>query len=175
MTRQNIMLASASILALAASAAVATGQESGKAIPQPTVEGLELAPESARVDLTLPKFTNSTKITNPLFPISKQESAVLAGKVDGKAFRTEVTLLPYTQIIQWDGVQIEAAVSQYVAFLDGRIEEVAIDLYAQADDGSVWYLGEDVSDFKDGAIISKEGTWHAGQRLSDRELARRRL
>jgi len=53
-------------------------------------------------------------------------------------------------------------VSQYVAYLDGRIAEAAIDLYAQADDGSVWYLGEDVSDFKDGVIHSTEGTWHAG-------------
>ena len=148
MTSQNIKHAAASILVLAIFAGAAAGQNAGKAIPQPVVEGLKLAPDSARVDLNLPKFSNPTKITNPLFPITKQESVLLAGKVNGKAFRTEVTLLPYTRIIQWEGVEIEAAVSQYVAFLDGRIEEVAIDLYAQADDGSVWYLGEDVSDFK---------------------------
>ena len=162
MTSQNIKHAAASILVLAIFAGAAAGQNAGKAIPQPVVEGLKLAPDSARVDLNLPKFSNPTKITNPLFPITKQESVLLAGKVNGKAFRTEVTLLPYTRIIQWEGVEIEAAVSQYVAFLDGRIEEVAIDLYAQADDGSVWYLGEDVSDFKDGVIITKDGTWHAG-------------
>ena len=34
-----------------------------------------------------------------------------------------------------------------MAYIDGRIEEVALDLYAQADDGSVWYLGEDVFDY----------------------------
>jgi hypothetical protein len=28
--------------------------------------------------------------------------------------------------------------SQYLAYLDGRITEVALDRYAQADDGSVW-------------------------------------
>jgi hypothetical protein len=54
-------------------------------------------------------------------------------------------------------------VSQYLAFLDGRITEIAFDLYAQADDGSVWYFGEDVADFADGAIVTKEGTWLAGK------------
>jgi hypothetical protein len=50
-----------------------------------------------------------------------------------------------------------------VATLDGRIEEVAIDRYAQADDGSVWYFGEDVSDYKDGVVADTEGTWLAGK------------
>ena len=53
-------------------------------------------------------------------------------------------------------------VSQYAAFLDGRIHEIAYDLYAQADDGSVWYFGEDVFNFADGAIVDTHGTWHAG-------------
>ena len=54
-------------------------------------------------------------------------------------------------------------VSQYTAFLDGRITETAIDLYAQADDGSVWYLGEDVFDYDPaGRVPTTEGTWHAG-------------
>jgi hypothetical protein len=50
-----------------------------------------------------------------------------------------------------------------MAYLDGRIQEVAYDLYAQADDGSVWYFGEDVADFEDGAIVTKEGTWLVGK------------
>ena len=50
-------------------------------------------------------------------------------------------------------------VSQYMAFLDGRLTETAIDLYAQADDGSVWYLGEDVYDYDPaGRIVTSEGT-----------------
>ena len=36
-------------------------------------------------------------------------------------------------------------------------------MYAQADDGSVWYFGEDVFDFRDGAIVVTEGTWLAGR------------
>jgi len=42
--------------------------------------------------------------------------------------------------------------------VDGRIQEVAIDRYAQADDGSVWYFGEDYSAFEEGKVTDTEGT-----------------
>ena len=133
-------------------------------IPQPSVPaGVDVAPLSERVDLTMPTFSRPTDITNPLFPVSRQASVLMLGHVEGKPFRTEVTLLPETRIVRWQGREVETAVSQYVAFLDGRIEEVAYDLYAQADDGSVWYFGEDVFDFRDGAIVVTEGTWLAGR------------
>jgi hypothetical protein len=132
-------------------------------IPQPVVPArIPVAPESERVDLEMPTFSDPTNITNPLFPVSSQDSVLMLGHVDGKPFRTEVTLLPETQIIEWEGQRVETLVSQYNAFLDGRIQEVAYDYYAQADDGSVWYFGEDVFDFIDGAIVVTEGTWRAG-------------
>lgn len=166
MRRQSLFKLAASVTTLglcSANAAALFAADAQTPIPQPVVEGLKLAPANKRLDLMLPKFSNPTKITNPLFPASSQDSVVMVGKVDGKPFRTEVTLLPYTQITSWQGVQIEAKVSQYTAYLDGRLQEVAYDLYAQADDGSVWYLGEDVVDLKDGAIHTKEGTWQAGR------------
>jgi hypothetical protein len=141
-------------------------------IPQPTAEHLEaaylgrlpVAVESERVDVAAPTFSDPTTITNPLFPISDLDSAVLSGRVDGKAFHTETTLLPETRIIEWTpGQQVETLVSQYVAYLDGRIEEVALDYYAQADDGSVWYFGEDVFNYADGFIADTGGTWLAGK------------
>lgn len=133
------------------------------AIAQPPApDDLELAPESDRVDLAMPTFSNPTDITNPLFPVSAQESVLLLGTVEDQAFRTEVTLLPTPRIIEWEGQQVATLVSQYVAFLDGRLHEVAYDFYAQADDGSVWYFGEDVFNFADGAIVDTHGTWIAG-------------
>ena len=80
----------------------------------------------------------------------------MLGHIDGLQFRTEVTLLPVTQFVDWNGQQIETAVSQYVAYLDGRIVEVALDFYAQADDGSLWYLGEDVADYESGKIFARK-------------------
>jgi hypothetical protein len=152
-------------LAIAACTTDAPPASSGPATtisqPEPP-EDLPVAPASDRVDLAMPTFSNPTEITNPLFPVSSQHSVLLLGTVEDAAFRTEVTPLPATRIVEWEGQRVETLVSQYVAFLDGQIEEVAYDLYAQADDGSVWYFGEDVFNFADGAIADTHGTWMAG-------------
>ncbi len=141
-----------------------SGSDSGSGnIPQPVVNDPRVAPESERVDVETPTFSNPTEVTNPLFPISKQESVLLLGQVDGEPFRTEVTLLPETRIIEWQGQQVEVLVSQYVAYTSGRLHEVAYDFYAQDDNGAVWYFGEDVFNFKDGAITDTHGTWIAGK------------
>jgi hypothetical protein len=131
-------------------------------IPQPSVTGIEVADPALRVDVAMPTFSNPTQITNPLFPVEAGSSSLFVGTVDGGAFRTEVTLLPTTRIVEWAGQRVETVVSQYNAFVDGRIREIAYDLYAQADDGSVWYFGEDVFNFADGVIVDTHGTWHAG-------------
>ena len=52
--------------------------------------------------------------------------------------------------------------SQFVAYQDGRIHEVATDWYAQGDDGAVYYLGEDVFNYEDGVVADTDGTWIAG-------------
>ncbi len=177
MPRKSIL--AGTLLVIGAAAGVATYYAGGDSessgsmtIPQATppqlaaagLDKLPLAPESTRVDLVEPTFSDPTDVTNPLFPISELHSAILNGNVDGKSFRVETTLLPETRIIQWPpGRQVETLVSQYVAYLDGRIEEVALDFYAQADDGSVWYFGEDVFNYEDGAIADLEGTWLAGK------------
>ena len=153
-----------SVSASGESASAQASDEPSRTISQPAVPSrIPVAPESERVDLTMPTFSDPTNVTNPLFPVSLQESVLMLGHVDGKPFRTEVTLLPETRIIEWEGQRVETLVSQYNAYLGGRIEEVAYDYYAQADDGSVWYFGEDVFDFRDGAIVVTEGTWLAGR------------
>ncbi len=133
-------------------------EESG----QTTVECLPVSPDAQRVDLATPAFGNPTSITNPLHPTSQVQQTIYGGHVDGKPFRTEVSLLPGTKPIVWQGKTVDTAVIQYVAYLDGRIHEVAIDWYAQADDGSVWYFGEDVFNYEDGKVADTKGTWVAG-------------
>ena len=124
---------------------------------------LPVAPDGERVDLGTPSFTNPTHVTNSLHPTRDLHSALMLGKSDGMPFRVEVTLLPNAKTIVWSGQAVETLESQYVAFLDGRILEVALDWYAQADDGSVWYLGEDVFNYEDGVEADTPGTWLAGR------------
>jgi hypothetical protein len=124
---------------------------------------LRLAPEHRRVDLAAPVFSRPTEITNPLFPISEVTQSLQLGTVDDRPFRAEVTLLPGTRTITWDGRQVPTRIHQYVAYTGGRILEVALDWYAQADDGSVWYFGEDVVNYEDGVVADTHGTWLAGR------------
>ena len=134
-------------------------EESGKK----TDECLPVAPDSERVDLVTPSFRKPTPITNPLHPTNEVTQVIMGGHVDYKPFRTEVTLLPGTKPIQWRGQMVDTAIIQYVAYLDGRIHEVALDWYAQADDGSVWYFGEDVFNYEDGKVTDTKGTWMADE------------
>jgi len=145
----------------------ASAPSSAKAIPQPPLGKLSkltrgrLAPDSRRVDLVLPSFTHSTQVTNPLFPISTL-NAIIVGEVDGEPLKIETTLLPETKTVDWGGQRVETLQSQFCAYLKGRITEVAVDLYAQADDGSVWYFGEDVVDYEKGVAATTAGTWRVG-------------
>jgi hypothetical protein len=140
---------------------------SPRTIPQPPLGKLSkltrsrLAPDSDRVDLVVPSFSHSTKVTNPLFPISTL-NAVILGEVGGEPLKIETTLLPQTKTVQWSGQRVQALQSQFCAYLKGRITEVAVDLYAQADDGSVWYFGEDVVDYEEGVAATTAGTWRVG-------------
>jgi hypothetical protein len=134
-------------------------------IPQPPVRGdVELGPTADRIDLELPTFSDPTTVDNPLNPLSEIPSALVLGRVDGEPLRIEITLLPETRTIEWEGRSVETLVSQFVAYRGGRILEVAVDLYAQADDGAVWYFGEDVFNYADdGHIADMEGAWLAGR------------
>ena len=141
-------------------------------VPQPSraqlaaagLADLPLAPDDRRVDLVAPAFSRSTSITNPLFPISNLHSAVINGHVDGKPLKIETTLLPETRVVEWSpGQCVRTLVSQFVAYKAGRIEEVALDHYAQDDAGAVWYFGEDVFNYSHTGIADTEGTWLAGK------------
>ncbi len=124
---------------------------------------LPIAPNSARVDLSPPEFSNPTEVSNPLFPIGALSRVLLLGRQDGEPQRVETTLLSATRTMAWNDQQVETLASQYVAFVDGRLHEVAIDWYAQANDGAVWYFGEDVFNYAGGVIADTHGTWLAGR------------
>jgi hypothetical protein len=149
--------------AVLAATACAVGTERASGATKPDPRPLLTAPKSDRVDLEKPTFSNPMKVDNPLFPIGNLHSAVLLGNDAGNPLKIETTLLPGTKTIEWDGKRVKTLISQFVSYLDGRIHEVALDWYAQADDGAVWYFGEDVFNFQDGKVADMDGTWLAGK------------
>lgn len=129
--------------------------------PPDSIIDLPIADPSKRIDLYTPVFSHPTSVTNPLFPISNLHQAILIGAVDGEPLRIETTLLPKTIPMDMGDHVVETLGSSFLAILGRRVTEFALDRYAQADDGSVWYFGEDVFDYEDGEVISTEGTWFA--------------
>jgi hypothetical protein len=124
---------------------------------------LPIAAEATRVDRATPSFSAPTRIINPRFPVANLTQVLQLGHEAGKPMRIEVTRLPRARTIEWDGRPVDTVASQFVAYLGGRIREVAIDYFAQADDGSVWYFGEDVTNYENGAVADHDGTWLAGK------------
>jgi hypothetical protein len=124
---------------------------------------LPVAADAARVDRGRPSFRDPTRITNPRFPVGGLTQVLQLGHEGGKPLRVEVTRLPEGRTFTWDGRRTETVASQFVAYLDGRIQEVAVDYFAQADDGSVWYFGEDVANYEDGVVADHDGSWLTGR------------
>ena len=116
-----------------------------------------------RVDLEKPTFSDPTSITNPLFSRDTRSQIIQLGAEDRDQLRFEITYLPDTKLIKWNSQRVETRVTHFVAYMNGRILEVATDFYAQADDGSVWYFGENVDNYENGVIVDHEGTWLAGR------------
>jgi hypothetical protein len=121
------------------------------------------APDGRRVDRVKPSFSDPTSITNPLFPKSKLSQVIQLGAEGRMKLRFEVTQLPRTKVVKWNGRKIETQVTHFVAYGDGRILEVAFDFFAQAVDGSVWYFGENVDNYENGVVANHKGTWLAGK------------
>ena len=111
----------------------------------------------------LPVFSKPTDITNSYFPVSSVGQTVALGTEGGESTREEVTLLPDLKTISWAGGDTQVRVAQFVAYGDGKLVEVAYDYFAQADNGDVYYFGEDVANYEDGQIASHEGSWLAGK------------
>jgi hypothetical protein len=131
--------------------------------PASTEQPQATAPESDRVDLEQPTFSDPTSIHNPLYPISDVQSALLLGNDEGQTLRIETVLLAEPDVVTVEGDDVSTGVVQFVAYLDGRIHEVALDRYAQDDGGNVWYFGEDVFNYEDGVVADTDGTWLAGE------------
>jgi hypothetical protein len=141
----------------------AGARSASKTLPAADDCGVAVAPPSQRVDLITPTFSHPLDATNPLFPVGNLDRVVLLGLEEGEPFRTETTRMRGTKTLLVNGTTVKTLISQYVAWKDRRIEEVAIDLYGQDDEGNVWYFGEDVFNYEDGVVVDDEGTWQAGK------------
>jgi hypothetical protein len=119
----------------------------------------------ARYAPPTPKFSNPTNISNPYLPITSFRKCVLAGRDGSQHLRVTRTLLPATQAFTYAGQSFQAVkvLDRVVDLKSSQRIERTIDYFAQSDAGDVYYLGEDVNDYKDGKFVGHEGQWRLGR------------
>lgn len=97
---------------------------------------------------------------NPYFVLEPGYVQVLEGKDEGEEARITITVLNETKRI----AGIEARVVEEKEMVGGKVEEITRDYFAISKrTNNVYYLGEDVDVYKDGAVVSHEGAWLHGQ------------
>jgi len=112
-------------------------------------------PASAKVG---PVFPIRPSITNPYLPMKPGVSLVYDGKIAGLPEHDVVTTTSQVKLI--DGVH--TLMQKHVVYINGALDEVALDYFAQDTKGNVWYMGEYATQYKNGKPAGHTGSWLAG-------------
>lgn len=98
-------------------------------------------------------------LPNDYFPLVPGTIYRYRGEEDDERFRERVVVTDRTREVA--GVTTNVIVD--VLKVDGLLVERTKDWYAAANDGTVWYFGEDTAEYDEtGGVISTEGSWEAG-------------
>jgi hypothetical protein len=111
----------------------------------------------------LPRFSQPRQIDNPYLPLTEFTRCELRGAEDRTPIRVVRRLLPRGERFSVGGRTVETAVIEDRAFEDGELVERTLDYFGQADDGTVYYFGEDVDDYRDGRVVGHKGAWRYGR------------
>ncbi|HVH01567.1 MAG TPA: hypothetical protein VM891_01195 [Amaricoccus sp.] len=136
---------------------------------------LTLAATAAPAETLRPKFdpdrfTRGQAVDNKYFPLRPGTTSVLRGRgfEDGERIREKSVL----RVLDRPGPRIlgvRTTIHLDRAFENGRLVEKTFDYFAQDNRGNVWYLGEDVTNYRyddQGNLIGtdSESAWRAGRR-----------
>lgn len=97
-------------------------------------------------------------IDNPYFPLPVGRTLVYTGTKDERRQTDRVTVTDRTKVI----LGITATVVRDVARHHGRLLEKTFDYYAQDDQGTVWYPGEDTTAYLPNGETDTSGSFVAG-------------
>jgi hypothetical protein len=124
------------------------------------ITGCRAASSADSRETAVPRFSHPREITNPYLPLSSLSQDVL----ENESERVERTAKPEVRKnFRFAGQMIEALAVEDREFKNGQLAEVTLDYFAQSDDGAVYYLGEDVDEYRDGKITGHSGAWLLGK------------
>src|ERR671935_1580920 len=148
--RRTVMVKLIAALAVAAAAAAV-------AISSPW-ESKARSASGSSYEPVLDPANFSTTIDNPYFPLPVGRTLVYRGVKDGQSQTDTVTVTDRTKVI----LGITTTVVHDRATHDGTPLEDTFDYYAQAKDGTVWYLGEDTTAYLPNGKTDTSGSFQAG-------------
>lgn len=108
-------------------------------------------------------FSVPTTVDNPYFGVAGVVYRLYLGEDEGEPLRIEVALTGRTKTIEWEGGTTDTVESQFIATSERDLLEIAVDWFAQDDEGNVWYFGENVWNYEEGRVANMGGTWIAGE------------
>lgn len=116
---------------------------------------------SGTAQASSPKFSHPSGITNPYLPLSSLKQDILKSETG----RVERTAKPDVhKTFQVGGQTVEALTVEDRDFnAGGDLTEATLDYFAQDDDGNVYYVGEDVDEYKNGKVSGHGGAWLFGR------------
>jgi hypothetical protein len=97
-------------------------------------------------------------VDNPLFPLRPGTVFVFEVKDDGRILADTIRVLRETKRV----AGVTATIVHDRVSRAGVVVEDTYDWYAQNTSGTVWYLGEDTREYRDGKVVSTSGSWQAG-------------
>lgn len=98
------------------------------------------------------------EVDHPYMPLTPGQTLVYEGLTEDGFEHVEVMTTEDRKVI----MGIICTVVYDIVWMDGNKVEETYDWYAQDKEGNVWYFGEDSKEFKDGQVVSSEGSWEAG-------------
>jgi hypothetical protein len=97
-------------------------------------------------------------VTNPYFPLPVGRTLTYEADTPEGLETIVVEVTADTKVV----LGVTCVVVRDRVYLDGELIEDTFDWYAQDDDGNVWYMGEETTEYEGGVPVSTEGSWEAG-------------
>lgn len=154
-----LLAAGALLLSLPFAACTAAPSAAGDAGAE-SVEAPQEAPEELAV-FDAGNFGDSTTVDNTWFPLQPGTRFVFEGTTvedDGEVVphRVEIHITDLTKMIG----DVRSVVSWDLDYTNDELVEAELAFYAQADDGTVWRMGEYPEEYEDGKIMAAPAWLH---------------
>jgi hypothetical protein len=142
------------LLAIPAAALLAA---CGTSAPQPTAGAAAQRPVTQRATFSAPAH-----VDNRMFPLTPGTQYVYQGRIveggESKPHSVEFTVTDVTKTVG----SVRTVVAWDRDFLEGRLQEQELALFAQDDRGNLWNFGEYPEEYEHGKLTGAPSTWIKG-------------